>query len=149
MYNYNYYPEQRQAQTPNPNYTPPPTRPMGYSYQPQYPQGLKGRPVSSLEEARASSIDFDGSVFLFPDMANKKIYTKQINMDGTATLNVYELQDIPTEVPMVNVSNFITREEFEAVIGQLRNAAAPVQKLEKVEQPISEPAVRKPEVKTF
>ena len=78
MYNYNYYPEQRQAQTPNPNYTPPPARPMGYSYQPQYPQGLKGRPVSSLEEARASSIDFDGSVFLFPDMANKKIYTKQI-----------------------------------------------------------------------
>lgn len=149
MYNYNYYPEQRQAQTPNPNYTPPPARPMGYSYQPQYPQGLKGRPVSSIEEARAQSIDFDGSVFLFPDMANKKIYTKQINMDGTATLNVYELQDIPTEVPMVNVSNFITREEFEAVIGQLRNAAAPVQKLEKVEQPISEPAVRKPEVKTF
>ena len=47
-------------------------------------------------------------------------------MDGTATLNVYELQDIPTEVPMVNVSNFITREEFEAVIGQLRNAVAPV-----------------------
>lgn len=149
MYNYNYYPEQRQAQTPNPNYTPPPARPMGYSYQSQYLQGLKGRPVSSLEEARASSIDFDGSVFLFPDMANKKIYTKQINMDGTATLNVYELQDIPTEVPMVNVSNFITREEFEAVIGQLRNAAAPVQRLEKVEQPISEPAVRKPEVKTF
>ena len=149
MYNYNYYPEQRQAQTPNPNYTPPPVRPMGYSYQPQYPQGLKGRPVSSLEEARASSIDFDGSVFLFPDMANKKIYTKQINMDGTATLNVYELQDIPTEVPMVNVSNFITREEFEAVIGQLRNAATQAQKIEKIEQPISEPVVRKPEVKTF
>ena len=37
---------------------------------------LKGRPVASLEEARAMSIDFDGSVFFFPDLANKKIYTK-------------------------------------------------------------------------
>jgi len=37
---------------------------------------LKGHPVSSLEEARAMSIDFDGSVFFFPDLANKKIYTK-------------------------------------------------------------------------
>lgn len=39
--------------------------------------GLKGRPVSSIDEARASTIDFDGSVFYFPDLANKRIYTKQ------------------------------------------------------------------------
>jgi len=57
--------------------------------------GLKGRLVSSLEEARATSIDFDGSVFYFPDLANKRIYTKQINMDGTATLCVYELREMP------------------------------------------------------
>ena len=47
---------------------------------------LKGRPVTSLEEARAAQIDFDGSVFFFPDIANGKIYKKQINLDGTATL---------------------------------------------------------------
>ena len=35
--------------------------------------GLKGRPVSSIEEARVSAIDFDGSVFYFPDLANKRI----------------------------------------------------------------------------
>lgn len=51
---------------------------------------LKGRPVTSLEEARAAQIDFDGSVFLFPDIANGKIYTKQINLDGTATLKEYK-----------------------------------------------------------
>jgi hypothetical protein len=56
---------------------------------------LKGRLVSSLEEARASSIDFDGSVFNFPDLANKQIYTKQINIDGTASLYVYELREMP------------------------------------------------------
>jgi len=50
------------------------------------PNILKGKPVSSIEEARATSIDFDGSIFFFPDLANKKIYTKQINIDGTATM---------------------------------------------------------------
>ncbi len=59
--------------------------------------GLKGRPVASIEEARASIIDFDGSVFYFPDLANKRIYTKQINIDGTASLFVYELKEIPIE----------------------------------------------------
>lgn len=72
---------------------------------------LKGRPVSSLDEVRGTSVDFDGSVFYFPDLANKRIYTKQINMDGTAALNVYELKNIP----LTNEANlnFITREEFE------------------------------------
>jgi hypothetical protein len=37
---------------------------------------LKGRPVASLDEAKATSIDFDGSVFYFPDLANRRIYTK-------------------------------------------------------------------------
>ena len=79
--------------------------------------GLKGRPVSSLDEVRATSIDFEGSVFFFPDLANKRIYTKQINMDGTATLNMYELQEIP--VPQqFPVGDYITRREFEeALIG--------------------------------
>ena len=80
--------------------------------------GLKGRPVSSLEEARAMSIDFDGSIFFFPDLANKKIYTKQINMDGTATLNMYELKEIPT-VSSTSNTNFVTREEFENALNQI------------------------------
>ena len=59
--------------------------------------GLKGRPVSSLEEVRAASVDFDGSIFYFPDLANKKIYTKQIGLDGIAILNMYELKEIPVQ----------------------------------------------------
>jgi hypothetical protein len=74
--------------------------------------GLKGRPVASVEEARGSIIDFDGSIFYFPDLANKRIYTKQINIDGTASLNVYELKEIPVEAE----PSFVTREEFEAAI---------------------------------
>ena len=84
---------------------------------------LKGRLVSSLEEARASSIDFDGSVFYFPDLANKRIYTKQINIDGTASLCVYELREMPvvneTSGFVPSVEKFVTREEFERVLAQL------------------------------
>lgn len=84
------------------------------------PLGLKGRPVSSLEEARATSIDFDGSVFYFPDLANRRIYTKQINMDGTATLNMYELKEIANN----SSNNYVTREEFETALSKIQAAIA-------------------------
>lgn len=103
MYN-NYY---------QPNQTPAAT----YQSTLRQTTGLKGRPVSSIDEARASSIDFDGTVFYFPDLANKRIYTKQINLDGTATLLMYELK----EIPVPSQPNFITREEFENTIAQLKN----------------------------
>ena len=81
------------------------------------------RPVSSIEEVRATSIDFDGSVFYFPDLANRKIYTKQINLDGTAQLNMYELKEIPPvmEQPIVDTSKFVTRGEFEDLVNRLKN----------------------------
>ena len=119
--NYAYYPQVQQpmGQQVVPNYTQP-----NYLRTAQSQNGLKGRLVSSLEEARATSIDFDGSIFYFPDLANKRIYTKQINMDGTATLNAYELKETPimNENPQTiqSMNNFITRDEFEQVIGQIQ-----------------------------
>ena len=118
MYNTtNNYPTQQTYATVN--------RPIYSQQQFAQPQvGLKGRPVASIEEARASIIDFDGSVFYFPDLANKRIYTKQINLDGTASLFMYELKEIPVEQEFTS-SQYITREEFEAVINSLRASAAP------------------------
>ena len=116
--NYNYYPQQQTNSQPQQSMQ----MPLTYLRQPT-PTGLKGRPVSSIEEARASSIDFDGSIFYFPDLANRRIYTKQINMDGTATLNMYELKEMPSiEQSNASINNFVTREEFESVIAQLKNA---------------------------
>lgn len=89
---------------------------MYNNYYSPRPTGLKGRPVSSLDEARASAIDFDGTVFYFPDLANKRIYTKQINLDGTATLCMYELKEIPTVEP----TGYVTKEEFETAINQIK-----------------------------
>ena len=80
---------------------------------------LKGRPVSSIDEVKAASVDFDGSIFYFPDLANNRIYSKQINLDGTSTILMYELKEIPKDIP---TSQFITREEFESVINQLKGS---------------------------
>lgn len=93
--------------------------------------GIKGRPVSSIEEARAISIDFDGSVFYFPDLANKRIYTKQINMDGTASLNVYEWKNDP----VISSPQYVTREEFETVLAQLKQAILTSQQPVQVKEP--------------
>lgn len=83
------------------------------------PPGLKGYPVSSLEEARAAVVDFDGSIFFFPDIINKKIYTKQINLDGTATLNMYEQTEIPPPVPVSSM--YVTKEDFNLAINELKD----------------------------
>lgn len=138
MYNYNYYPQQNQTQN---SLAQQPPQNM-YVRQAPYYMGLKGRPVASLEEARASSIDFDGSVFYFPDIANHCIYTKQINIDGTATLCVYELSTTPIENN--STQNFITREEFDAVISQLKSTLIPAN-----DPPAANPQTKRMEVMSF
>ena len=98
---------------------------QNYYYQPATSQarsmlGLKGRPVSSIEEVRAAAVDFDGTISFFPDLANGKIYTKQCNIDGTASLNMYELKEIPA-VPNPN-ADYVTRDEFNTALLSLKQA---------------------------
>lgn len=113
--NYNYYPQQQPINQ--------------YVRQPQQSALLKGRMVSSIEEARASLIDFDGSIFYFPDLANKRIYTKQINIDGTATLNMYELRPIQIQQETQGAAaDYVTREEFQQAMDQLKASLEQQQK---------------------
>ena len=125
--NYNYYPQSQQM-----------NQQVSQGYNPTYMRqapSLKGRLVASLEEARATSIDFDGSIFYFPDLANKRIYTKQINIDGTATMNMYELRELPIEKEessfIPSVEKFVTKDEFERALAQIR---------ETLNKPTAEPA---------
>ena len=78
------------------------------------------RPVSSLDEVRAMSVDFDGSVFFFPDLANRRIYTKQINLDGTASINVYELKILQQPTAQPQMTDYITRDEFNEQMEKIR-----------------------------
>ena len=81
---------------------------------------IKGRPVVSIDEARASQIDLDGSLYVFPDLGNKKIYTKQINMDGTAAFNVFEL--VTPGVEAAPAPSYVTREELDEILNQFKNS---------------------------
>ena len=111
----------------------------GYGMQPQYqrmipqqqveaapmapsvlPQGnyIKGRPVVSIDEARASQIDLDGSLYVFPDLGNKKIYTKQINMDGTASFNVFEMA--PVQVDAAPAQVYVTKDELNEILASFK-----------------------------
>lgn len=96
---------------------------------------LKGRPVSNIEEANAAMIDFDGSLFVFPDKAHGKIYTKQLGLDGNIVFNVYTLdlgpQSAPTPVNMqqpqaqpqpqqINLEGYARTEDVEKALSQLQ-----------------------------
>lgn len=91
-------------------------------------QVLKGRPVSSYDEAKASMIDLDGSLFVFPDIANKRIYTKQIMLDGSAELKVYALQDgvgsgVGSDVKHESVEEkegYVLKRDFDKAVGDLK-----------------------------
>jgi hypothetical protein len=86
----------------------------------QQPQNffLRGRPVSSIEEAKASSIDFDGSTFYFPDVANKRIYTKQIGPNGNAIMYMYEQKEIVDK--NAEAATYATKEELQNAIEELK-----------------------------
>ena len=99
---------------------------LGYQPQPGYgqqaPQAqvmIKGRPVSNEEEANAAMIDFDGSLFVFPDRAHGKIYTKQLGLDGNIVFCRYSLdigaapsQPNSEAAPGVDLSGYATKEEL-------------------------------------
>lgn len=110
--------------------------PMGYPQSPMFqpPQQapaapmIKGRPVSNEEEANAAMIDFDGSLFIFPDKAHGKIYTKQLGLDGNIVFLKYALeqpsanplpQPVPSEAPSEYVKQPDLVKELKAVYERL------------------------------
>ena len=108
----------------------------GMQYPMQQPQQaqqyIKGRPVSSFDEAKAIAIDWDGSIFVFTDVANKKIYTKQIMLDGTAELKTYVLAEpepAPTQTQtQTNGDAYVLRSDFES---QIEHMQAEIEELKK------------------
>lgn len=55
------------------------------------PMTLKGRIVTSMDEAKAAQIDLDGSSTFFPCPAEGKIYEKSIDLNGLPVFRVYQL----------------------------------------------------------
>ena len=120
--NFNY--QSQPVQFPRNQYNPNLYNNMGQEQfqQHNYNQFLKCRPVSSREEAMAFQIDLDGSLWVFPNIANGKIYTKQVNNDGSATFSTYTFTE--NENPY-NSTNYVTKDEFNKVIQTIMAAIQP------------------------
>ena len=97
-------------------------QPNGYQMQNNQQMGamqvLKGRPVSSYDEAKASMIDLDGSLFVFTDIANNCIYTKQILLDGSAELKTYVLQEHKQNGE--TNEGYVLKKDFDTIVRELR-----------------------------
>lgn len=83
------------------------------------------RPVSSFDEAKASMIDLDGSMYVFTDISNRRIYTKQVLLDGTADIKTYVLLDQAEQKQEEVViepkpeNNYVLKKDYNKAIKQL------------------------------
>ena len=87
-------------------------------------QYLKCRPVASKQEAIACQIDLDGSLWVFTNVGNGEIYTKQINNDGTASFHTYVFTQ--QQNPYAS-GQYVTKDQFNKVIQALTAAITPMQ----------------------
>lgn len=114
--------QQQMYQQPMPTMMPP-AQPNAY----QPVQQIKGRPVTSIEEARAAQVDLDGTSTYFPAPAEGKIYEKLIGMDGLPIFRVYQLQqDGGMQAPVYADNNTVLAlqrriEKLEEQIGGMTN----------------------------
>ena len=81
-----------------------------YNQQPQQQQQPQQMiiPVASAEEVRSHPIDWSGNTTYFIDNANRRIYTKQLNLNGIPEVNTYILNN--EVIQKENARN--TSEEF-------------------------------------
>lgn len=54
---------------------------------------VRGRIVTSIEEARAAQIPLDGTPSFFPSPAEKRVYEKSIGLDGMPIFKMYVLAE--------------------------------------------------------
>ena len=78
-------------------------------------------------------INLDGSIYYLPDLANKRIYTNQFNLEGTSSLKVYEVVTTPAPKAQESmpVGDFVTKEDFQKTVNAL---CAEIDKLKGVQQ---------------
>lgn len=95
-----------------------PQQPQMQAPQPQTPQNII-RPVTSLEEVRSITPNFDGSKMYFEDVTSGKVYIKYLGMNGLPVTDIFEKSVAPavSENTTVNTGDFVSKSEFE----ELRN----------------------------
>ena len=104
-FNYNPYQQMQPMQQPMVQ-----QQPIQQPIQPMQPVGLQGKSVDSIDVVKAMDINLDGSISYFPLTDGTAIVTKQLQMDGTSKVVIYEpvkAQDEQKEQP-----KYLTAEEL-------------------------------------
>ena len=92
-----------------------------FNFPPQQPQ-IRASFVSSIEEAKASQIDFS-STNLFCDTASGKIYLKRIGDNGRPQFLTYIIEEDFQTDPLSEINSRLSN--IESVLGGLRNESVP------------------------
>lgn len=92
-----------------------------FNFPPQQPQ-IRANWVSSVEEARASQIDFV-STNLFCDTANGKIYLKKIGDNGKPLFLTYVIEEEVNTDPLSEINSRLMN--IEKQLGGRRNESVP------------------------
>lgn len=95
---------------------------------------VKGWPVSGEDEARRAMIEpMDPSVYFFPDLANGKVYTKQINPETFAPMfRVFQIMDnqpAQAQTPQFDTSIFAKHDEVERLKATIADMQETVNRL--------------------
>lgn len=102
----------------------------------QQMQGLlKGRQVSNFDEVKSAMVDLDGTPNYFIDNANKKIYVKQIGLDGSAVYDVYE--KVNPNISQKPVDTPVMHSEIEDIVNSVLNKTFNVERSEAYEREVT------------
>lgn len=79
---------------------------------------LKGWLVSCEDEARKAVIDFDGSIYVFPDFSHGVIHTKQINtVDYSAVFKTYKIEEqAQVSAQPMDLSGYVPKSDFDRLV---------------------------------
>lgn len=86
---------------------------MGQQNQPQI--GFDCKPVTSIDEAKATTIRLDGNPSYMVDTNAKSIYEKRLDMNtGAASFKTYKLLENSENIdsPQIDYSNIASKEDF-------------------------------------
>lgn len=90
---------------------------------------LNGKIVDSMDVVKATEIPLDGSVSYFPLTDGSAIITKKLLMDGTSKTIIYK----PIEDENVVEVKYITSEQFDDVLEDIKTIKKDIKKLNKKE----------------
>lgn len=92
------------------------------------PQMPKIAFVASFDEVKSAAVDYDGSLNVFVDTQQDRIYTKQFTNEGKVDYKVFILsKDEPREI---SPANFATKDDLEVLLSEVAELKDSLNRLE-------------------